>query len=157
MCTQDGIKKKGCYLPPVTYLGIVSIPDHTGCLVRLLNPPWNHPLWYDYLHLSGAYVCFTTQGRLFCFPKSHFSEQEHIIFVGLFTKICNTHICYPKYDCNLWLYSTLTEAEFNGKKLFPETAPGWEKYTVPWLPFLSQVSLKQITRGSGTWYTDYRL
>ena len=73
MCNQDGNTNKGCYPHPETYLGIFSVPDHTGYLVILVTPPWAHPLWCDDLHFSGAYVCFTTQLRLFFFPKHYFS------------------------------------------------------------------------------------
>ena len=80
MCTQDDSAKKWCYLPPDTYLGIVSVPDHPGYLVRRVNPPWKHPLWYNDLHLSGAHVCFPTQGRLFCLTKPYFfrTRAHHI-------------------------------------------------------------------------------
>ena len=100
------------------------------------------------MNLSGAYFCFTTQGRLFCFPKTYFSEQEHIIFVCLFIKIYNNSPCSPKYDCNILLYSTLTEAEFYGTKPFFRTSTWLEKtHTGPWLPFVSQVSSKPVTKG----------
>ena len=66
MCTQDGNTNKGCFIPPDLYLGIISVPDHPGYLTRWTIPPWAHPLWYDYLHLSRAYVCFTSQVRLLC-------------------------------------------------------------------------------------------
>ena len=72
---QDGNINKVCYLPHDTYIGIVSVPDHPGRIVILVTPPWTHPLRCYYLHLSGAYVCFTTQGRIFCFPEPYFSEQ----------------------------------------------------------------------------------
>ena len=71
MCTQDVITKKGCCIPPDTDLGIFSVPDHPGYLVRCKTPPWDHPLWCDDLHLYGAYVCFTTQVRLCCLPKPY--------------------------------------------------------------------------------------
>ena len=51
-------------------------------------------------------------------PSIIFSEQEHIIFLGLFIKICNTPPCSPKYYCNIWMYSTLMEAKFNGTTFF---------------------------------------
>ena len=73
MCTQDGNVKKGFYIPPETFFGIVYVPDHPGCLVRLVTPPWTHTIWYDDMHLSGVYVYFPTQGRLFCLPKPYFS------------------------------------------------------------------------------------
>ena len=72
MCTQDGNTNKGCCIPPYTYLGIVSVPDHPGYLVICKNNPWDHPLWCDDLHLSGAYVWFYTQVKLFCLPKPYF-------------------------------------------------------------------------------------
>ena len=72
MCTQDGNTNKGCFIPPDAYLGIISVPDHPGYLIIWTTPSWDHPLWRDDLHLSGAYVCFPTQGRLFCFPKPYF-------------------------------------------------------------------------------------
>ena len=90
-------------------------------------------------------------------PSLIIPEQEHIIFKGLFINIYNTLHCYPKYGYNIELYSTLTESEFNEQKLFSEPAPGWEKHIGLWLPFVSQVSSRPITRGSGTWSTDYRL
>ena len=66
-----------------------------------------------------ANMCvFPTQRRLLCLLKTYFPEQDHIIFVGLFTKIFNTLPCYLKYDWNIWLYSTLTEADFNGTFVF---------------------------------------
>ena len=59
-------------------------------------------------------ICgFSTQGRLFYLPNIYFPEQEHIIFVRFSLKICNLPPCYPKYECNLWLYYTLIKAEFN--------------------------------------------
>ena len=161
MCTQDGNTNKGCYLPPDTYLGIFYLPDHTGYILRRVTPPWTHPIWCDDLHLSGEYVCFPTKGRLFCFPRTYFSEHEHIIFVGLLIQICNTPTCYLKYYCNLWLYSTMTEAEFNGGFFFQnqhlagKNTPFWGKHIGPWIPFLSQVSSMPITRGSVTWSTEY--
>ena len=109
---------KGCCIPLDTYLGIFSVPDHPGCLVRWVTTPWAHPLWCDDMHLSGTYEFFPTQGIIFCFPKPYFSEQEHIIFLGLFIKIYNNPPCTPKYDCNVWLYFTLAEAEFNVTKTF---------------------------------------
>ena len=36
------------------------------------------------------------------------------------------------------------------KTLIPEPAPGWENHTGPWLPFVSQVSSRMITRGVGS-------
>ena len=84
-------------------------------------------------------------------------EQEHIILAGLFIKIYNTLHCSPKYDCNIGLYSTLTEAEFKRTKQFSEPAPGWLKYIGPWISFVSQVSSSPISRGSGAWSNDYRL
>ena len=113
MCTQDGNTKKDCCIPSDTNLGIFSVPDHPGYLVRWKTTPWDHTLWCDDLHLFGAYVCLTTQGGLFFFPKPYFKGKQHIIFVGLFIKICNTPPFPPKYNLNLWLYSTLTKAEFN--------------------------------------------
>ena len=47
MCTQDVNTNKGCCIPPDTYLGIFSVPDHPGYLVRWTTPPWDHPLWCD--------------------------------------------------------------------------------------------------------------
>ena len=67
----------------------------------------------DVLGWNKSYVCFTTQVRLFCLTNNYSSEKYHIILVGLFIKICNPLSCYPKYECNLWLFSKLTEAEFN--------------------------------------------
>ena len=107
-----------CYLPPDTYLGIVSIPDSPFYLPIWVNLPWTHSLWCDDIHLSGEYVCFPNQGRLLYFTNTYFSEQEHIIFVELFIKTCNNPPFSPKYDWNIWLYSTLTEAYFNGTKTF---------------------------------------
>ena len=72
MCTQDGNTNKGCCIPPDIYLSIFSVPEHPGYLVIMATPPWDHPFWCDDMHLSGSYVCFTTQGRLFCFPKPYF-------------------------------------------------------------------------------------
>ena len=74
--TQDGNFNRGCYLPPDTYLGIISVPDHTGYIVRQVPPPWAHPLWYDDMYLSGANVCFYTQVRLFCFTKPYFFQKK---------------------------------------------------------------------------------
>ena len=118
LCTRDGNTNKGWYLPTDTYIGIFSVPDLPVYLVIRVTPPLTHPLWYDDLHLSGAYVCFPTQVRLFCLTKPYFSKREHTIFVGLFFKICNTPPCSPKYDCNIWLYSNLTEEYFNGTIFF---------------------------------------
>ena len=72
MFTQDCNINKGCCIRPDTYLGIFSVPDHTGYLVIWTTTPWAHPIWCDDLHLSGAYVCFLTQGGLFYFPKPYF-------------------------------------------------------------------------------------
>ena len=108
-------------LYPSLHISWVFLPDHPGYLVRWVTPAWTHPIWCDDLQLSGTYVCFPTQGRLFCFPKPYFSEQYHTIFVGLFIKIYNTPPCSPKYYCNIWLYSILTEEEFNGTKTFFRT------------------------------------
>ena len=67
-------------------------------------------------------ICgFSTQGRLFYLPNIYFPEQEHIIFVRFSLKICNLPPCYPKYECNLWLYYTLTKAQFDGTKTFVGT------------------------------------
>ena len=112
MCTHYGNNKKWCYIPPYIYIGVVSVPDHPGCIVRRVTPPWTHPIWCDYLHLSGVYIFFPTQGRLFCFPKQYFfitrAHHIHIVFI----KICNTPTCYPKYEYNIWLYSTLEKSRF---------------------------------------------
>ena len=90
LCTHDSNTKKGCYLPPDTYIGIVYVPYHPGYIVRLVYNTWTHYIWYYDLHLSGVYVYFPTQGRLFCFTKAlFFSEQDNIISVCLFIKICN--------------------------------------------------------------------
>ena len=72
LCTNDGNTNRGYYLPTNTYIGIVYLPEIPGHLVRIVTPPCTHPLRCDDLHLSGAYVCFTTKGRLFCFPKPYF-------------------------------------------------------------------------------------
>ena len=122
MCMKDGNANKGCYIPPETYLGIISVSDSPGCLVKGVTPSWTHPLWYDDMHLYGVYVCFTTQGNSSVCPSLIFLEQEHIIFVGLFIKIYNTPTCSPKHDCKIWLYSTLIEAEFNGTNTFSRTS-----------------------------------
>ena len=156
MYTQYGNSKEGCYLPPDTYLCIFSVPDHPGYLLIWVTPPWNYPIWYDVIHLSGVYMCFSTQGRFLCLPKPYFSWQDNIVFVDFFIKIYNAPPCSPKYDCNIWLYSTLIEANFNGKGI-PEPAPGCIKHIDPWLTFVSQVSSRIITIGSGTWTTYYRL
>ena len=63
-------------------------------------------------------MCCTNQGRLLCLPNEFFKEQWHIIFLVLFLKMCNPLPFYPKYECNIWLHFTLTEAEFNGGKMF---------------------------------------
>ena len=76
MCTQDGNSNKGCYLPRETYLGIVSVPDCPGCLVRQVTPPWTHPIWYGDSHLSGVYVCFTTQGSSSVWPSLFFQIKS---------------------------------------------------------------------------------
>ena len=62
-----------------------------------------------------ARICvFTLKEDSSVCPRLIFSEQDNIIFVGLCIKVFNTPTCYPKYDWNIWLYSTLPEAEFNG-------------------------------------------
>ena len=61
------------------------------------------------MHLYGTDVCITTQGRLLYLTKPYFSEQGHIIFIDLFIEVCNPLSCFLKYECNIWLYSTLTE------------------------------------------------
>ena len=71
MCTQDGDTSKGCCIPPDTYRGIFSVPDHPGYIIIWKITPWAHPLWCDDLHLYGANVRFTTEGRLFCLPKPY--------------------------------------------------------------------------------------
>ena len=72
LCTQDGNTNKGCYLPPDTYLSNVYVTDHPGYRVRQVTHPWTHSIWCDDMHISSTYVCFTTQGRLLCFPKPCF-------------------------------------------------------------------------------------
>ena len=74
VCNQDYNTNKGCCIPTDTYLSIFSLPDHPGYLVIWATLPWDHPLWCDDLHLSGAYVCFHTQGRLFYLPKTYFKR-----------------------------------------------------------------------------------
>ena len=76
MCTHDGNTNKGCYTPPDKYLGIFYVPNHPGYTVRCTTPTWSHPLWCDDLHLSGDMCVFTTQGRLFCFPKPCFFKNK---------------------------------------------------------------------------------
>ena len=68
MCNKDGNFNKSFYLPPDTYLGIVSVPDHPDYFVRLLTPFWDYYLWYDDIHLYGVYVYFPPQLRLLCLP-----------------------------------------------------------------------------------------
>ena len=69
-----------------------------------------------------AHICvFTTQVRLFYLPNI-FSEQYHIIFIGLFLKICNLLPFGTKYEYNLWLHSMMTESEFNLTKVFVRTS-----------------------------------
>ena len=113
MCNNYVNSNKLCYLPPDIYLGIVYVPDHPVYLVKLVTPTWKHPLWCDDLHLYVVYVCFTTQGRLFCFPKPYFPIRRAHHFRNIFIKIYNPPPCYPKVDCNIWLYSMLTEEEFD--------------------------------------------
>ena len=61
-----------------------------------------------------AHMCiFPPKEDSSVFPRLVFKEQEHIIFVGLIIKICNNPPCSLKYNCNIWLYSTLMKAEFN--------------------------------------------
>ena len=38
MCTTKGNTNKGCYIPPGTCFGIVSVPSHPGYLVKLVAP-----------------------------------------------------------------------------------------------------------------------
>ena len=75
MCTQYGNTNKGCCIPPDTYFSIVYVPDHPVYIVIWTTPHWDHPIWCDDLHLSGAYVCFPSQGRLFCFPEALFFKN----------------------------------------------------------------------------------
>ena len=75
MCTQQGNTNQGYYLPLATYIGIVSLPSHTGYIVIQGPPLWNHTIRCYDLHLSGAYVYFPTQGGLICLPNTYFSEQ----------------------------------------------------------------------------------
>ena len=107
MCTHDGNTNKGCYIPTDIYIGIFSVPDHPGYLVRWITPTLTHPIWCNDMHLSGTFVCFTTQGILFYLPNLFFKKQENIIFVWLFINIWNTPPCSPKYDRNIWLYSAV--------------------------------------------------
>ena len=44
-----------------------------------------------------------------------------------------------------------------GQKCLLGAAPGWEIFTYPWLPFVSQVSSSTITRGGETWSTEHHL
>ena len=113
MYTQEVSNNKGYYLCPDTYLGIVSKPSHPGYIVKWVDPPCENPLWCDYIQLSDSYICLTIQERLFCMPSAYFLEQDHIIFVGLFLRIFNLLPCSPKDEFDIWLYSTLKEAEFN--------------------------------------------
>ena len=72
MFTQDSNTNKGYCILPDTYLVIFSVPYHPGYLVIWTTPPRYHPLWSDDLYLSGTNVCFTTQGRIFCFTNPYF-------------------------------------------------------------------------------------
>ena len=121
MCTHQRNTNKGYYLPPDTYLGIFSIPYHPSYIVRRVAPIWNHPLWCYDLHLSGAYVCFPTRVISSVWPIIIFLEQQHIIFVGLFLKICKIFPCYLEYERNIQFYPTLMEADFNGTITFVGT------------------------------------
>ena len=86
MCNNYVNSNKLCYLPPDIYLGIVYVPDHPVYLVKLVTPTWKHPLWCDDLHLYVVYVCFTTQGRLFCFPKPYFPIRRAHHFRNILSK-----------------------------------------------------------------------
>ena len=99
LCTQDGNANKGCYLSLVTYIGIVSVPDHQGYIVRRVTPPRNHPLWYDDLNLSGVYVYFPTQGRLLCLTKpDFFITRAHHLSI-----IVYHNLQYPYLFPKIWL------------------------------------------------------
>ena len=71
LSNQWGNNKKGYYLSPDTYIDILSVPSRLGYILIWLSPFWDHTLLYYYMHLSGAYVCFPTQGRLFCLPNTY--------------------------------------------------------------------------------------
>ena len=68
-------------------------------------------------YLARMCVCPLKEDSYVC-PSLIFLEQEHIVFVELLIKICNTPPYSPKDDCNICLYYTLTGAEFNGTKPF---------------------------------------
>ena len=72
MCYQEGDTNKVYYLPYDTRLGIFYVLDHPGYLVIGVDPTRKHPLWCDYLHLSGVDLCFATQVRLLYITKSFF-------------------------------------------------------------------------------------
>ena len=57
MCTQYVNTNKGYYIPPDIYIGIVSLPYHTGYILIFVSPIWNYPIWCYDMHLSGACVC----------------------------------------------------------------------------------------------------
>ena len=76
MCTQYVNINKGCCIPPDTYIGIFSVPDHPGYLVRWTTPPWYHSLSFDDLHLSGSYVFYSPKGDYSVFPNLIFENKS---------------------------------------------------------------------------------
>ena len=125
LCTHDGNKNKGYCLPPNTYIVFFSVLYYPGYLVRRVTPSWTHTIWCDDLHLSDAFVCLPTQGRLFYLTKPYFQNKITSYLYACLSKSAIPLPSFPKDDCNIWLCSTLTEAYFNRKILFPEPAHGW--------------------------------
>ena len=52
----------------------------------LVYPIWDHPLWCDHMRLFGAYICLTTQGRLFYLPNTYFKNNITPYFSACFSK-----------------------------------------------------------------------
>ena len=121
----------------------------------------NYLLNLSYLMLWYALIwriwVFSHSRKTLLFAQYIFLEQEHIIFVGLFFNIFNTLPCSLKDNCDIWLYFTLTEAEFNGTETFLRTSTLLVKSQRSMATYKYQVSSRPITRGSGTWSNDYRL
>ena len=127
------------------------VPSHPGYILRLVSPLWSHTLWCNHMPLSGAYVCFTTQGRLFCLLNTFFKRTNAHHLGSIFSK---SVIPFPVP----WKMNAIFGCiPFWRKQSLMEPQPGWETRKFPWLNFVYQVSSIPITREGGTWPTEYRL
>ena len=107
---QDGNSNKGCYQPPGKYIGIFSVPDHPGYLLRRVPHPWTHPIWYDDLHAYSAYMCFFSikEGSSVC-PNLIFWTRAHHLCRLVYQNLQYLSLL-TTIQLFIWLYYTLTEA-----------------------------------------------